>query len=364
MSLFHLYAAYAIVPTQELRYTHVAFTLVLSFLLFPLATRFRNRVRWWDVSRDLCGRDHRLCAVGRRGLYRPRHLARPLGRHRRRRLHRAGAGGDAAHHRRDHARRGAVVHRLRDARPVSAGAMDPSRLRPPPAGRPSLHHAGRHFRRRGRRLGDADHPVHDLWRVPAAIRRRQVLHRFLAGADGRQGEQRRPHRGAVLVPARRTLRIGRRHHGDDRHRRLPDDGQGGLREKRRGRTARGRRARRDPVAAGARRRRVPDRRVSQDQLSRRDLDGDHPDLSLLHVAAVHGRTRRQAVRRQGRHLHAGDVARPDDQALRLPFHLAARRRRVHGDRLFAVAVGVLCHRRHLRAELPAQGNRADADASW
>src|SRR5436189_3219645 len=49
MSVFHLYAAYAIVPTQELRYTHVAFTLVLSFLLFPLATRFRNRVRWWDI---------------------------------------------------------------------------------------------------------------------------------------------------------------------------------------------------------------------------------------------------------------------------------------------------------------------------
>src|SRR5438552_18729923 len=49
MSLFHLYAAYAIVPTQELRYTHVAFTLVLSFLLFPLALRFRNRVRWWYI---------------------------------------------------------------------------------------------------------------------------------------------------------------------------------------------------------------------------------------------------------------------------------------------------------------------------
>ena len=49
MTLFHLYAAYAIVPTQELRYTHVAFTLVLSFLLFPLAARFRNRVRWWDI---------------------------------------------------------------------------------------------------------------------------------------------------------------------------------------------------------------------------------------------------------------------------------------------------------------------------
>jgi TRAP transporter 4TM/12TM fusion protein len=49
MSLFHLYAAYSIVPTQELRYVHVAFTLLLSFLLFPLAARFRNRVRWWDV---------------------------------------------------------------------------------------------------------------------------------------------------------------------------------------------------------------------------------------------------------------------------------------------------------------------------
>lgn len=49
MTLFHLYAAYAIVPTQELRYIHVAFTLVLSFLLFPLAMRFRNRLRWWDV---------------------------------------------------------------------------------------------------------------------------------------------------------------------------------------------------------------------------------------------------------------------------------------------------------------------------
>jgi TRAP transporter 4TM/12TM fusion protein len=49
MSLFHLYAAYAIVPTQDLRYTHVAFVMLLSFLLFPAAVRFRNRIRWWDV---------------------------------------------------------------------------------------------------------------------------------------------------------------------------------------------------------------------------------------------------------------------------------------------------------------------------
>ena len=301
MSLFHLYAAYAIVPTQELRYIHVAFTLVLSFLLFPLATRFRNRVRWWDIVPGIVAVATIVYALWGGDDFTDRAtVARPLGRDRRHRLHRAAAGGDAAHHRRDHARGVAAVHRLCDARPVSAGALDPSRLRRGAAGRSPLHYAGRHFRRRGRRVGDADHPVHDLRRVPAAIRRRKILHRFLAGADGRKAEQRRPHGGAVVVPARRSLRIGRRHDRHDRHRGLSDDGQGGLREKRRGRLARGRRAGRDPVAAGAGRRRVPDRRVSQDQLSRRDLDGDHPDLSLLHVAAVHGRTGRQEIRRQGR----------------------------------------------------------------
>ncbi len=49
MTTFHLYAAYDIVSTQPLRYIHVAFVLLLSFLLFPIALRFRNRIRWWDV---------------------------------------------------------------------------------------------------------------------------------------------------------------------------------------------------------------------------------------------------------------------------------------------------------------------------
>ena len=49
MTLFHLYAAYDIVPTQPLRYTHVAFVMVLCFLLFPLSAAFRNHIRWWDV---------------------------------------------------------------------------------------------------------------------------------------------------------------------------------------------------------------------------------------------------------------------------------------------------------------------------
>src|SRR5262249_8548873 len=57
-TLFHLYVAVAgswpltaapIIATQDLRYTHVAFVLVLSFLLFPVALKYRNRIRWWDV---------------------------------------------------------------------------------------------------------------------------------------------------------------------------------------------------------------------------------------------------------------------------------------------------------------------------
>src|SRR6187431_32932 len=64
MSLFHLYAAVAgawpfsdfpIIATQQLRYAHVAFVLVLSFLLFPMAARFRNRIRWFDLVLGLAG---------------------------------------------------------------------------------------------------------------------------------------------------------------------------------------------------------------------------------------------------------------------------------------------------------------------
>ena len=48
MSLFHLFAAYSIVPTQTLRPVHVGFTLVLSFLLFSTLKRDRDHIRWWD----------------------------------------------------------------------------------------------------------------------------------------------------------------------------------------------------------------------------------------------------------------------------------------------------------------------------
>src|SRR5438067_5013509 len=48
MSIFHLYAAYGIMPTHVLRGIHVAFVLFLCFVLYPVTKRFRNRVRGWD----------------------------------------------------------------------------------------------------------------------------------------------------------------------------------------------------------------------------------------------------------------------------------------------------------------------------
>ncbi|MBM3573621.1 MAG: C4-dicarboxylate ABC transporter permease, partial [Alphaproteobacteria bacterium] len=50
MTLFHLYAAYDIVSAQVLRPVHVGFVLVLTFLLFPVARRFRNRLMAWDLA--------------------------------------------------------------------------------------------------------------------------------------------------------------------------------------------------------------------------------------------------------------------------------------------------------------------------
>jgi TRAP transporter 4TM/12TM fusion protein len=55
MSLFHLYTAYAIVRPEYLRAIHLAFVLFLSFLIFPVAKRFRHRVMWWDWLFALAG---------------------------------------------------------------------------------------------------------------------------------------------------------------------------------------------------------------------------------------------------------------------------------------------------------------------
>ena len=49
MSVFHLYAAYEIVPSYVLRPAHVGFALVLAFLIYPMAKRYRARVQGPDL---------------------------------------------------------------------------------------------------------------------------------------------------------------------------------------------------------------------------------------------------------------------------------------------------------------------------
>src|SRR5499433_3171174 len=55
MSLYHLYAAYAIIPAHILRATHLGFVLFLLFLLFPAVRSQRDRIRWHDVVLALLG---------------------------------------------------------------------------------------------------------------------------------------------------------------------------------------------------------------------------------------------------------------------------------------------------------------------
>ncbi len=50
MALFHLWAAWDIVPTTTMRFVHVGFAMVLGFMLFPVSTRFRNRLMPWDYA--------------------------------------------------------------------------------------------------------------------------------------------------------------------------------------------------------------------------------------------------------------------------------------------------------------------------
>jgi TRAP transporter 4TM/12TM fusion protein len=49
-SAFHLYAAYGIVRTDFLREVHVGLILFLSYMLFPVAPRYRHRLMWFDVA--------------------------------------------------------------------------------------------------------------------------------------------------------------------------------------------------------------------------------------------------------------------------------------------------------------------------
>jgi TRAP transporter 4TM/12TM fusion protein len=55
MAAFHLYVAFAVMRTEVVRAVHLAFVLFLSFMIFPVARRFRHRVMWWDWALGLLG---------------------------------------------------------------------------------------------------------------------------------------------------------------------------------------------------------------------------------------------------------------------------------------------------------------------
>ena len=191
MSLFHLYAAVDIVPAQVLRPVHVGWVLLLVFLLFPVAKRFRNRLMWWDVVLAVARRrDDRLparraatisgtatrCPIAADVFFGATFVLLVLEAVRRT------SGWIMLV--RDHA-----LPRLRLRRPVAPGPVDAPRLRRvEPLGFP-LPDARRDLRHRRRRVVIAHHPVHDLRRVPAAVGRGQVLPRLELRGDGRQAQR-------------------------------------------------------------------------------------------------------------------------------------------------------------------------------
>jgi hypothetical protein len=280
MSLFHLYAAVAgawpfqafpIISTQPLRYAHVAFVLILSFMLFPMAARFRNRIRWFDVVLGIAGAAILVYAI---------------------------EGGE------DFTDRATMPNKidvilgvtfivllLEATRrttgwivPVVALAFLAYAYFGPYLPQPWTH---RGFDV-GQIIGQLFITLEGIFGIPVDVSSSLIVLFCIYGAFLQ-------HSGAGKFFI--DFSLARRHDRDDRRGRLSDDGEGRIRKERRRRIARGGRARRDHLAAGARRGRVPDRRVPQDQLSRRDLDGADPDLSLLPLAAVHGGARRQALRR-------------------------------------------------------------------
>ena len=361
MSLFHLYAAYGIMPTHVLRGIHVAFILFLGFLLFPVAKRFRHRVCWWDWLAALIS-----LVIVCNMLF----------------------GGDAFLERAidpgtwDKILGVALILLVLEAARRTSGWIMPAicvgflvyavvgQYLPPP-----WTHYGMDT---GRIVGHMYMTLEGIFGVAIDVSssliilftiygaflqysgRRQVLHRLLVRGDGRQADRRRTHHRAGVVPARRTVGQRRCDHRDAGFGRLPDADESRLRQGRRGRAARRGRPGRDHLAAGAGRRGVPDRAVPQHLVPRRDTDGDDTDAAVLLRAVPDGRDRRAQVRHaQRRHRKARHDRRAHAQLL-VSFPVAGRDHLFHGDRLFAGGVGVLGDRGRVRLQLPARRLRADS----
>ncbi len=350
MSLFHLYAAIEIVPAYILRPVHVAFALTLVFLLFPAAPRFRHRLMWWDVIFAIAS-----IAIVVYILYWGDEL------------------GDRATLPTllDQVFGVSLILLILEGNRRSSTWILPFvvclflayALFGPYLPAPWTHKGYEISRLTGSLYMtlegifgvavDVSSTLIILFTIFGAflqvLGRGQILHRLFLRGDGRQAFQRGTGGGHGLVPAGRAIGFRGRHHGDDRLGRLSAARQVGIRQRGRRRIAGGRRAGRHHFTAGARRRRVPDRGVPQDLVSRRDPDGDHPDDPVLSRDFRHGRDRRAQVRHEDGGAREASSRRRAGQALLVSLRVAGGDRRVHAARLLAGAVGVLGDGRDVRA---------------
>ena len=301
VSLFHLYAAYDIVPAHVLRPAHVGMVLVLCFLLFPMARRFRDRIRWWDYL-------FAAASAGTIGYV----------------LSQGAYFGDRATMptTTDYYVGVVFIVLLLEGTRRATGWIMPGvaiafllyaiygKYLPPPwthRGYPLDDLVAHLYMTLEGIFGttvDVASSLIILFTIFGAVLQHvggwPLLHRFLVRGDGRPAQCGRPRRGAVVLPAWRAVGLGRGHHRHDRHGCVSAARQGRLRQECRRRAAGSGRPRRHHLAAGARCRRLPDRRVPEDLVLRRDRDGDHPDRPLLPRHPGHGGDRRPQVGRRRR----------------------------------------------------------------
>ena len=310
MSLFHLYAAIEIVPAQVLRPVHVGWTLLLVFLLFPIAARYRNRLMWWDV----------VCAA--LGVATIVYLL---------------AGGDDIWDRNTLPSKADmffgvtfVLLVLEAVRRTSGwimlfviglflaygfcGPWLPGQWAHRGYDVSSL--SGFMYQTLEGIFGtavDVSSSLIILFTIYGAFLQHSGAGKFYLDWSFAAMGSRHSGAGRTVVLASFLLGgpsgSGRRDDGDDRRGRLSDAEARGVRPGSGRRPARGRGSRRDHLAAGAGRRRLPHRGVPEDQLPRRAADGDRAHAALLPVAVPDGRARHPQVRPAGRGHRGRGAAR-------------------------------------------------------
>ena len=223
---FQLYvAAWNYLPSQVVRGVHVGFLILMTFGLIGNFTAKSNAGR----ARRLADRQRRIPvrAVSVDLLRRPDRARRRSDPARSRGRHPAGGADLRRHAAADGPGAAADVRRLHSLlvlRPVSAGAVQPSRLRLRPDHHPSVLRHRRFLRRADLCLGDLHLPVHPVRLVPRARRHDPAVHRRLARPVRRHPRRSGQGRGVRLGHDGHDLGLRRR---QCRHRRpvhdSPDD---------------------------------------------------------------------------------------------------------------------------------------------